>query len=105
MPSFDHPAGTVLSQRPSAKTRMEKGAKVDLLLVGCLDHEYSWDTRFHGRPNGAFTSYALKTLREVKPATYQKWFDAIRTYLPSTRLPQSPRIFGTRTLRRFKLFK
>ncbi len=77
----------------------------DLLLAGCLDHEYSWDTRFHGRPNGAFTYYALKTLREVKPATYQKWFDAIRAYLPSTRLPQSPQILGTGTSRRFKLFK
>jgi len=77
----------------------------DLLLAGCQDHEYSWDTRFHGRPNGAFTYYALKTLRENKPPTYQKWYDAIRVYLPSTRLPQSPRIFGTRTARSFKLFK
>lgn len=77
----------------------------DLLLAGCQDHEYSWDTRFHGRPNGAFTYYALKTLREVKPTTYQKWFDAIRTYLPSTRLPQSPQILGTRKPRSYKIFK
>jgi hypothetical protein len=51
------------------------------------------------------TYYALKTLREIKPATYQKWFDAIRTYLPSTRLPQSPQILGTRKPRSFKVFK
>ncbi|MFA5083402.1 MAG: caspase family protein [Hydrogenophilaceae bacterium] len=77
----------------------------DLLLAGCLDTEYSWDTSFHGRPNGAFTFYALKALRDAKPATYEAWFNAIRAYLPSARLPQSPQIFGTRTARRFKVFK
>ncbi len=77
----------------------------DLLLAGCQDTEYSWDTSFHGRPNGAFTYYALKTLREEKPKTYDNWFTAICSYLPSTRLPQSPQIFGTRTGRRFKVFE
>jgi hypothetical protein len=77
----------------------------DLLLAGCLDTEYSYDTRFNGRPNGAFTFYALKALREAKPTTYEKWFNAIRAYLPSTRLPQTPQIFGSRTARRFKIFQ
>ncbi len=77
----------------------------DLLLAGCQDTEYSWDTSFNGRPNGAFTFYALKTLREAKPKTYEAWFKAIRTYLPSTRLPQAPQIFGTRTARRFRVFQ
>ncbi|MDZ7655272.1 MAG: caspase family protein [Sulfurimicrobium sp.] len=77
----------------------------DLLLAGCQDHEYSWDTSFHGRPNGAFTYYALKVLRDIKPTTYQKWFDAIRAYLPSTRLPQAPQILGSRSARSFKVFR
>jgi len=77
----------------------------DLLLAGCQDTEYSWDTNFKGRPNGAFTYYALKALREAKPKTYEAWFQTIRTYLPSTRLPQSPQLFGTRTARRFKVFQ
>ncbi|WP_448875324.1 caspase family protein [Desulfobulbus propionicus] len=75
----------------------------DLLLAGCRDTEYSYDTRFKGRPNGAFTYYALKTLREAQPSTYEKWFNAIRAYLPSTRLPQTPQIFGSKTARRFKI--
>jgi hypothetical protein len=76
----------------------------DLLLAGCLDTQFSWDTRFNGRPNGAFTYYALKTLKTL-PATasYEDWFRQIRNYLPSTRLPQDPQIFGTRTARRFKV--
>jgi hypothetical protein len=77
----------------------------DLLLSGCKDTEYSWDTRFRGRPNGAFTYYAHKTLRQLSGnATYEAWFEAIRDYLPSTRLPQSPQILGTRGARQWKIF-
>ncbi|MEA3291928.1 MAG: caspase family protein [Pseudomonadota bacterium] len=77
----------------------------DLLLAGCQDTEYSWDTRFNGRPNGAFSYFALKTLKTLSAdARYEDWFAAIRDYLPSTRLPQAPQIFGTRGARKFKVF-
>ena len=75
----------------------------DLLLAGCLDTQYSWDTSFSGRPNGAFTYYALKTLRENNPANYGVWFKALRAYLPSSRLPQDPQILGSAAARRFKV--
>lgn len=76
----------------------------DLLLAGCKDAEYSYDTSFRGRPNGAFTYYALKSLRERKPADYDAWFNVCREYLPSSRLPQTPQILGTATSRRFGVF-
>ena len=77
----------------------------DLLLAGCRDTEFSWDTQFRGRPNGAFTYYAIKTLHTLLPgASYQQWFRSIRHYLPSTRLPQSPQIYGSRSARHFELF-
>lgn len=77
----------------------------DLLLAGCRDTEYSWDTSFGGRPNGAFTYYALKSLESLgSGATYGKWFAAIRDYLPSTRCPQSPQILGSARMRRLKVF-
>ncbi len=77
----------------------------DLLLAGCRDTEYSWDTRFGGRPNGAFTYYAQKTFKTLPAsASYQQWFRAIGQYLPSTRLPQTPQIFGARRLRSAKVF-
>ena len=77
----------------------------DLLLAGCQDTQFSWDTSFNGRPNGAFTYYALKTLKTLPTtASYENWFKEIRNYLPSTRLPQDPQLFGTRTTRRFKIF-
>jgi len=77
----------------------------DLLLAGCRDAEFSWDTQFGGRPNGAFTFYALKTFRQLPAAaTYQQWFRAIGDYLPSTSLPQTPQILGSRSAREFVVF-
>lgn len=102
MPAGDLPTA---SSRPITLVTGFKRAGGDLLLAGCQDTEYSWDTSFKGRPNGAFTYYALKTLREKKPATYSAWFNAIREYLPSTRLPQAPQILGSASARRFKVFE
>ena len=77
----------------------------DLLMAGCQDTEFSWDTRFGGRPNGAFTYYAIKSYRTLLPgASYQQWFRAIGHYLPSTRLPQTPQILGSRSSRQFPIF-
>jgi hypothetical protein len=78
----------------------------DLLLAGCTDTQYSWDTRFNGRPNGAFTFYALKALASLPAdASYEAWYKKITpAYLPSTQLPQNPQIFGSRTARRWKVF-
>lgn len=78
----------------------------DLLMAGCLDTQYSWDTRFNGRPNGAFTYYALKTLARVGAgASYADWFRMITpAYLPTNQLPQNPQLFGSTTARRWKVF-
>lgn len=78
----------------------------DLLMAGCLDTQFSWDTRFKGRPNGAFTYYALKALAALPAgASYAQWFKAITpTYLPTNQLPQNPQLFGSRTARAWKVF-
>jgi len=77
----------------------------DLLLAGCRDSEYSWDTQFGGRPGGAFTHFALKTLARLPAdASYQQWFRAIRNELPTTALPQTPQILGSRSARDFIVF-
>lgn len=102
MPAGELPPAT--SQPPRLVSGLRRSGG-DLLLAGCQDTEYSWDTSFAGRPNGAFTYYALKTLRDKKPATYAAWFTAIRSYLPSNRLPQFPQILGSATARRFKVFE
>ena len=100
MPADELPAA---SARPRKLVGGLKRSGGDLLLAGCLDTQYSWDTSFKGRPNGAFTYYALKTLREANPSTYAAWFKAIRTYLPSSKLPQDPQILGSASACRFKV--
>jgi hypothetical protein len=71
----------------------------DLLMAGCEegpDH-YSYDANFSNRPNGAFTYYALRSLKSLSPqATYRDWHTAIRRSLPSTNYPQKPQVVGTR---------
>ncbi|WP_301102755.1 caspase family protein [Propionivibrio sp.] len=101
MPGNELPAA---SARPAHRVGGLKRSGGDLLLAGCLDTQFSWDTSFKGRPNGAFTYYAIKTLRESKPANYDAWFKAIRAYLPSSKLPQEPQILGSAGARRFKVF-
>lgn len=92
------------AKRPKTLVHGFKHSGGDLLLAGAEDSEYSWDTRFHGRPNGAFTYYALKTLREDAPSNYDDWFKLISAYLPSSKLPQHPQIFGSVAARRFDVF-
>ncbi len=76
-----------------------------LLLSGCQDVEYSYDAWFRDRPNGAFTFVALETLKHLKPsATYQHWYKAIRKILPSQQYPQSPNMYGSRTMKKWKIF-
>ena len=72
----------------------------DLLLAGCEegpDH-FSYDANFNNRPNGAFTYYALRSLKTLPAsATYRDWHTAIRRSLPSTNYPQKPQLMGTKT--------
>jgi hypothetical protein len=71
-----------------------------LLLPGCLDTEYSYDASFDGRPNGAFTYFALATLKELPAdATYRDWVREIRGHLPSQSYPQTPGLQGSRRMR------
>ncbi len=68
-----------------------------LIMSGCSEDEYSYDAYFDGRYNGAFTYWAVKLF--VHGMTYQDWFDAIRTELPSNIYPQTPLLLGSEALR------
>jgi hypothetical protein len=79
----------------------------DLLLSGCQEgpNNFSYDGKFAGRPNGAFTYYALKTLKTLPAnATYAQWHQEIGKFLPSASYPQSPQLFGGKAARKFKAF-
>lgn len=73
-----------------------------LLVSGCRDWEYSYDARFNGRANGAFTYFAIKTLATLPAgATYRDWYAAIRKHLPNQLHPQSPNLYGSTAQKRW----
>ncbi len=107
------PPATFLSKRELAKlgtTRVFRstsppGRYGSLLMSGCQDYEYSYDAWFKNRPNGAFTFVALQALKHLKAgATYQDWYRAIRKILPSQQYPQSPNLYGSRAMKKWKIF-
>jgi hypothetical protein len=76
-----------------------------LLMSGCQDTEYSYDAWFEGRPNGAFTFVALRELSRLPAsASYKDWYKAVRRALPSQQYPQSPNLYGTSTMKNWKVF-
>ena len=75
-----------------------------LLISGCQDTEFSYDTSFNGRPNGAFTRTAIDALADASITTVRAWYEAIRRRLPSPALPQTPQLFGSREARSWALF-
>ena len=90
-----------LAARTPARTKLTYPA---LLFSGCQDTEFSYDTAFKGRPNGAFTRVAIDALEDPAVKTPRDLYDAIRKRLPSPSLPQTPQLFGSRTAKSWPLF-
>ena len=81
------------------------GRRAALTLTGCQDAEFSYDAVFGGRPNGAFTYVALEALKSLSTrATYRQWYEAIRQQLPSSEYPQTPNLWGPRSLKDRAIF-
>ncbi len=90
--------------RRAMKSTSPPGKYSSLLLAGCQDTEYSYDAVFQGRPNGAFSFVALSALKKLTAnKTYNDWFSAIRKSLPTQQYPQSPNLFGTSTMKKWKI--
>jgi len=94
-----------LGAQRATRTSSPPGRYAALLMAGCQDTEYSYDAYFQGRPNGAFSFVALRALPKVKAgAKYSDWFKAIRRSLPSQQYPQSPNLFGSSAMKKWKVF-
>jgi|SRR5581483_2244628 len=103
------PLTTVAVTNPTSAFEKGLSRKAgDLLLAGCKEgpNNFSYDAKIQGRPNGAFTYYALKALKALKAdAGYADWHAAITPqYLPSASYPQAPQIWGSAAARRRKIF-
>lgn len=93
-----------LGVRRAMRRSNPPGRYAALLMAGCQDTEYSYDAYFQGRPNGAFTFVALRALKTLSDrATFQQWFNAIRKVLPSQQYPQTPNLFGSQSMKSWKV--
>jgi hypothetical protein len=93
-----------LGKRRARRSASPPGRYAALLMSGCQDTEYSYDAYFEGRPNGAFTFVALDALAKLPAsASYSAWFKAVRKVLPSQQYPQSPNLYGSGSMKRWKL--
>ncbi|MEW6363152.1 MAG: caspase family protein [Acidobacteriota bacterium] len=106
------PPSVFLAKRDAAKLGVRRamrkssppGRYAALLMAGCQDTEYSYDAYFQGRPNGAFTFVALRALSPLPAnATYADWYRAIRDALPSQQYPQTPNLYGSKSMKKWKV--
>jgi hypothetical protein len=106
------PPGAFLSQRNLAQFGVRRSLRRSsppgrggaLLMAGCQDSETSSDAFFNGRPNGAFTFVALDVLKSLpKNATYQDWMRKILTKLPTQQYPQTPNLYGSTSMKKWKV--
>jgi len=94
-----------LGERRAIRSSSPPGRYAALLMAGCQDVEYSFDAYFQGRPNGAFSFVALRALKALPSnATYASWFKTIRQALPSQQYPQTPNLYGSKSMRQWKVF-
>ena len=75
-----------------------------VLFSGCQDTEFSYDTSFNGRPNGAFSASRSTRCRDATIAHAAALHDAVRQKLPAPSLPQTPQLFGSRDAKLGRLF-
>jgi len=79
------------------------GRHAGLLMSGCADPEYSYDAVIDGRPCGAFSYAALKALSKLpKVASWRRWHTAICKMLPSQEYPQTPNLYGSSVMKRWR---
>jgi metacaspase-1 len=79
----------------SRKIFKQKGVRKfnnTVCFSGCEAMEYSYDTSFNGRPNGAFTRNLIDCYKEGM--TWKQWHSEVRKHLPSMIYNQHPTITG-----------
>jgi hypothetical protein len=98
-------AVSALGVRRALRPSSAPGRNAGLLLAACQDGEYSYDANFNGRANGAFTFVALRALAALPhSATYRDWYNRIRKSLPSPEYPQTPNLYGSSSMKKWKVF-
>lgn len=82
----------------------EKNMK-EILIAGCMASEYSYDAVFNGKPEGAFSHYSIKILKENPKISYNDFYKKLRKLLPNQRYPQTPQLEGSESTKKALIFQ
>lgn len=67
----------------------------EVLISGCMAHEYSFDAKINGQYRGALSCFAFKILEDDSTITYRELHNRILKYLPKGVLAQTPQLEGS----------
>jgi hypothetical protein len=107
------PPSEFLSKRRIAKLGLRGGRRpasppgryAGLLLSACQDTQTAADVFIGGKYHGAFTYFALEALKTLPAgASYREWFARVRKALPSRQYTQTPNLYGSASMKRWKVF-
>jgi len=91
LPPEDLMEALAVSMLPIKKAVFEPNEKMnEVLLAGCQSNQFSYDTAFDGRPNGAFTYCLNRILKDNPYITYAEFISKMHQHLPNARFPQTP---------------
>lgn len=91
LPNIDNISAIAANMAPTNKAIFEPTVGMtEILLAGCKSDQFSYDACFDNKPNGAFTYYILKCIRENPNVTYNQLIQKLNEYLPSSKYPQCP---------------
>lgn len=94
-----------LGVRHARRSASPPGRYAGLLLSAAQDTETAADAVINGRPNGAFSYFALQALKSLPAgASYREWYARIRKSLPSRQYDQTPNLYGSASMKRWKVF-
>lgn len=96
--------------RSQTRVASSPGRHAGLLFSGCADHEYSYDAWFGNEPNGACSKCFVDSFmdlggpEDVRKLPYTALYKALRSRLPSVDYPQTPNLYGTSAMQKWKIF-
>jgi metacaspase-1 len=107
VPYHDDAVSLKMQDVPLKRSIVAKPTEEDMgevLLSACKDQEVSYDTSFDGRASGAFTYFAIQTIKSNPGATYAEFETSLGKYLPSQDYPMSPQLEGKAVNKARRLF-
>jgi hypothetical protein len=91
---FEDSVNSFSSHKKAKKIFKPEEDMNEILISGCLPHEYSYDARIGGQFRGAMSYYAVEILKKYPSITYENFYTHLKASLPSSNYPQTPQLEG-----------